>query len=113
MTSTSAPRAYSVGDDVELTFTVGSSQSTQPDTAAVHLIVTDPLGADSRYTTANGLSKSVPSSDSTSVGWARWQGLFPATRSGRWTYQFTSTGTVRTSMGGAYAVARPLASTST
>jgi len=113
MTSTSRPRAYSVGDDVELTFTVGSSQSTEPESASVHLVITDPLAADARYTTANGLTKSVPSSDSTSEGWARWQGLFPANKPGRWTFQFTSTGTVRTSMGGAYAVARPLASTST
>lgn len=105
--------AYSVGDNVELGFTIGSSQSTSPETSTVHLTVTDPTGGDQTLTTATGLSKAVPSSDSTSEGWAQWTALIPATAHGRWTYQFTSTGTVRTSMGGAYAVARPLASTST
>lgn len=107
-------RAYSVGDNVEVAFVIGSSQSTTPETSSVHLIVTQPDGTDlARYTTANGLTKSTPSSDSTQVGWARWAKLVPVDMHGRWTYQFTSTGTVRTSMGGAFAVARPLASTST
>lgn len=109
-------RGYSVGDDVALTFTIGSSESTAPDTASVHLIVTDPTGVDSaRHTTGSSapLTKSVPSSDSTSIGWAKWSRLIPATLPGRWTYQFTSTGTVRTSMGGAFAVRGHLASTST
>ena len=106
--------AYAVGDDVELTFTIGSSQTTAPELAAVRLVVTDPTGVDYLRTTGStGLAKSIPTSDSTGFGFARWSMLWPATAPGRWTYQFTSTGTVRTSMGGAFAVARPLASTST
>jgi len=106
--------AYAVGDDVELSFTIGSTQSTAPELAAVRLIVTDPDGNDyERSTGSTGLTKAVMSSDSTSEGWARWSMLWPATLPGRWTYQFRSTGTINTSMGGAFAVARPLASTST
>lgn len=107
--------AYSVGDNVELTFTIGSSQSTAPEQATVHLIVTDPLGADTKFTTGSTapLTKSIPTSDSTSEGWAEWTRLVFADKPGRWTYQYTSTGVVKTSMGGAFAVAGPFASTST
>ena len=104
---------YSVGDNVELSYRIGSTASTQPETAAVHLIVTDPTGIDSKYTTASGLSKSVPTSDSTTEGWALWKKVLLLNVPGRWTYQFTSTGSILTSAGNALGVARPLASTST
>jgi len=103
---------YAVGDNVELSFLIGSTETTSPQSAAARLVVTNPLGVDTVYPTS-ALTQTVPSSDSTSEGWAKWRRLITADLHGRWTYQFTSTGTINTSAGGAFAVARPLASTST
>lgn len=106
---------YWLGNNIRLSYTVGSTASTQPDQAVVTLVVTDPDGIDQVYSTGSSapLSKSVPSSDSTSEGWARWTRLVPATKPGRWTYAFRSTGILLTAASGAFAVTRPLASTST
>ncbi len=104
--------SYSVGDTVRLRYTLGSTATTAPEAANVHLIVTDPVAGDTRYASSQ-LTKTTPSSDSTSTGWARWEKLITVPNAGRWLYQFTSTGVLMTSAGGAFAVARPLASTST
>lgn len=103
---------YSVGEDVELSFLVGSTRSTDLTSVVTHLVVTDPEGTDQKFTSTQ-LAATTPSSASTSEGWRRWTKVVPMTLPGRWTYQFTSTGLIRTSAGGACAVARPLASTST
>lgn len=104
--------AYDVGDNVELSFLLGSTTTTAPETAAVHLVVTNPLGVDLKFLSSQ-LTPTIPSSDSTGEGWAKWSRLLPVTTPGRWTYQFTSTGAILASAGGAFAAARPLASTST
>lgn len=102
---------YEVGQTVELAFTLNSTATTAPGSATVALVVTAPSGADTVYST--GLSQSTPSSDSTSMGVARWRKLVTVTEAGRWRYQFRSTGTIVAAAGNAFAARGVFASTST
>jgi len=114
-------QAYDVGDQVRLSYIVASTGSTNPTVGTVpKLVVTSPTAVDS--VVAVGSMTAVPSSDlaefttktdTTSQGVGGWYYDFTLTAHGRWTYQFRSTGTITASEGGAFAVARPLASTST
>lgn len=109
-------KAYVVGETVRLKFEMMSTATTAPESANVHLVVTSPIpkSTDTVFAKAT-LSTFLSTRGSTApkVGACGFYKDFVPTAPGRWTYEFTSTGAITTRDGGAFAVARPLASTST
>lgn len=99
------------GEQARLSFVLASTLSTTPSTG-VRLVVTDPAGVDT-IIGSSALSTWLPSSMSTVAGVQGFYYDLPLDQIGRWTFQYTSTGTVVASDGGAVAVRSPYASTST
>ncbi len=94
-TNTTAP---SVGDDKRLIVVVRNSTGARVNTGMT-LVVNSPS---TRVVYGPVTSTNSTTLDNTTLG--TWQKTINFNRAGRWTYEWSSTGTVNATTGGAYAV---------
>lgn len=103
---------YVTGETVRFSFEMVSTATTAPEAATVHLVITNPAALDVVIPKAQ-LSTHASTKQTAGVGACVFYKDYVVDLPGRWTYEFVSTGIIVTKSGGAVAVARPYASTST
>lgn len=108
-------RVYAVGETVRFKFEIASTATTSPETSIVHLVITSPSNVDTVVAKASltTFASTREVVGPPKIGACGFYKDFVVTAPGRWRYEFFSTGAITTRDGGAIAVARPFASTST
>lgn len=99
--------AWSIGDLVQIDFLVRSTAGVLTN-SDVRLVLNSPGGT---VTVAAATSTAPASTAWNHVSTGTWQYKHKPSSAGRYTYHFTSTGTITVSTGGAFAVAPRKAST--